>query len=69
MAEISCKICKFIILLILFQIDRKGSKIMKKRHGLDLGGVREPLLNLTEADQAVVDKAAAMIEAAVQKYV
>lgn len=36
--------------------------------GLDLGGVREPLLNLTEADQAVVDKAAAMIEEAIAKY-
>ena len=42
--------------------------VMKKRLGLDLGGVREPLLNLTEADQTVVDKAAAMIEAAIAKY-
>jgi len=42
--------------------------VMKKRHGLDLGGVRAPLLNLTEADQVVVDKAAAMIEEAIKKY-
>ena len=42
--------------------------ILKKREGLDLGGVREPLLNLEPSDDAVVDKACAMIDAAVAKY-
>ena len=30
---------------------------LKKRAGLELGGVREPLLNLEESDEAVVEKA------------
>ena len=43
--------------------------VLKKREGLDLGGVRAPLYNLVEGDEAVVDKAAAMIDAAIAKYV
>ena len=31
--------------------------VLKKRAGLELGGVREPLLNLEESDEAVVEKA------------
>ena len=31
--------------------------VLKKRMGVDLGGVREPLLNLEESDEAVVEKA------------
>ena len=31
--------------------------VLKKRAGLELGGVREPLLNLEEGDEAVVEKA------------
>ena len=42
--------------------------IIKKREGLDLGSVREPLFPLTEEDQAVVDEAAAMIDAAIAKW-
>ena len=42
---------------------------LKKRTGLDLGGVRPPLANLFEADMPIVDEAAAMIDAAIAKYV
>ncbi len=43
--------------------------VLKKRAGLDLGGVRAPLYNMVESDAPIVDKAAAMIDAAVAKYV
>lgn len=36
--------------------------VLKKRAGLELGGVRAPLLNLEESDEAVVEKAVALIE-------
>lgn len=42
--------------------------VLKKRAGLDLGGVRPPLANLFESDMPIVDEAAAMIDAAVAKY-
>lgn len=42
--------------------------VMKKRVGLDLGGVREPLFNLVPEDDIVVDEAAAMIDAAIAKW-
>ena len=42
--------------------------VMKKRIGVDLGGVRSPFANLEPEDQAVVDRAAEMIEAAIRKY-
>ncbi len=42
--------------------------VLKKREGIDVGGVRSPLLNLTEADRAVVEKAAALIDSAIAKY-
>lgn len=42
--------------------------VMKKRIGIDLGGVRSPFANLEPEDQAVVDRAAEMIEAAIRKY-
>lgn len=43
--------------------------VLKKRVGLDLGGVRAPLYNMVESDAPIVDKAASMIDAAVAKYV
>ena len=43
--------------------------VLKKRIGLDLGGVRSPLANLVESDMPIVDEAAAMIDAAIAKYV
>ncbi len=43
--------------------------VLKKREGLDIGGVRAPLANLCEADMPIVDKAVAMIDAAVAKYI
>ncbi|MBR2315643.1 MAG: dihydrodipicolinate synthase family protein [Clostridia bacterium] len=36
--------------------------VLNKRAGLELGGVRAPLLNLEESDEAVVEKAVALIE-------
>lgn len=42
--------------------------IIAKRGGPDIGGVRAPLANLIESDAAVVDEAAAMIDAAIAKY-
>ena len=42
--------------------------ILKKQYGLNLGGVRAPLPNLTEADSAVVNVCSDMIQAAIQKF-
>lgn len=43
--------------------------VLKKREGLNLGGVRAPLVNLVEADYAIADKACDMIGAAIKKYI
>ncbi len=43
--------------------------VLKKRAGLELGGVREPLLNLADGDEAVVEKVASLVEAAVEKWI
>ena len=43
--------------------------VLKKREGLNLGSVREPLYGLAEGDEKIVDEAAAMIDAAIAKYV
>ena len=42
---------------------------LKKLSGLDLGGVREPLLNLADGDEAVVEKTVTLVEAAVEKWI
>ncbi len=42
--------------------------VMKKRIGIDLGGVRAPFANVAPEDQAVVDRAVEMIETAIKKY-
>ena len=42
---------------------------LKKRAGLELGGVREPLLNLQDGDEVIVDKVVELVEAAVAKWV
>ena len=42
--------------------------ILKKEYGLDMGGVRAPLPNLTEADAAIVDACHKMICDAIAKY-
>ncbi len=42
--------------------------VMKKRIGIDLGGVRAPFANVASEDQAVVDRAVEMIETAIKKY-
>ena len=43
-------------------------KAILARKGLELGGVRKPLPGLIDADRAVVDRSAAMIDAAIAKY-
>lgn len=42
---------------------------LKIRAGLDLGGVREPLLNLADGDEKIVGKTASLVEEAVQKWI
>ncbi len=42
---------------------------LKIRAGLELGGVREPLLNLEAGDEIIVEKVANLVEAAVAKWV
>lgn len=41
---------------------------LKLRAGLELGGVREPLLNLADGDEKIVEKAASLVEAAVKAW-
>ena len=42
---------------------------LKKRVGLELGGVREPLLNLEKEDEVIVDKVVSLVETAVKTWV
>lgn len=42
---------------------------IKKLAGLELGGVREPLLNLADGDEAVVDKTVSLVKTAVEKWI
>ncbi len=42
---------------------------LKKRAGLELGGVRAPLLNLEDCDEAVVNKTVALVEEAVKNWI
>lgn len=42
---------------------------LKLRAGLELGGVREPLLNLSDEDTVIVEKVAELVETAVKKWV
>lgn len=42
---------------------------LKKRAGLELGGVREPLLNLEDGDEAVIDKTVALVEDAIKTFI
>ena len=42
---------------------------LKKLSGLELGGVREPLLNLADGDESVVDKTVSLVETAVKTWI
>ncbi len=42
---------------------------LKKLSGLELGGVRAPLLNLADGDEAVVEKTVSLVETAVKKWI
>lgn len=43
-------------------------EILRRREGLDLGGVRAPLANLFPQDEAVVEAAREMIDDAIRRY-
>lgn len=43
-------------------------EIMKKRIGIDMGGVRSPLYPLEKEDFAIVDECVSMIDNAIKKY-
>ena len=43
-------------------------KVMEKREGLKLGGVRAPLADVSESDSAQIDKCAGMISAAIARH-
>ncbi len=42
---------------------------LKKRANIDLGGVREPLLNLEDGDEIIVDKVVSLVETAVETWI
>ncbi|MBQ2847573.1 MAG: dihydrodipicolinate synthase family protein [Clostridia bacterium] len=42
---------------------------LKKLAGLELGGVREPLLNLADGDNEIVEKVVSLVEAATEKWI
>ena len=42
---------------------------LKKLAGLDLGGVREPLLNLAEEDSEIVEKVVSLVNTATEKWI
>ena len=42
---------------------------LRKRAGLELGGVRAPLLDLQDGDEVIVDKVVEFVETAVAKWV
>lgn len=43
-------------------------EVLRRREGIDIGGVREPLMNLQPEDEPIIEKAVAMVDAMVQKY-
>ena len=43
-------------------------EVLRRREGLNVGGVRPPLTEVTEADDPIVNEAAAMIDRAIEKY-
>ena len=42
---------------------------LKKLAGLELGGVREPLLNLADGDNEIVEKVVSLVESATEKWI
>ena len=42
---------------------------LKKRAGLELGGVREPLLNLEDGDEIVIDKVVSLVDDATKTFI
>ncbi len=69
-AQVQNEICRIIYKLCA----AKGNlyavmkAVLKAQYGLDLGGVRAPLPNMAEGDEAVVAESGKMIQAAVAKY-
>ena len=44
-------------------------EVLRRREGLDLGGVREPLYNLVPEDMPQIEKCAVMIDEAMAKWI
>ncbi len=44
-------------------------EVLRRREGLDLGGVRAPLTNIAPEDEEVVTRSIAMIDAAMEKWI
>jgi N-acetylneuraminate lyase len=44
-------------------------EVLRIREGIDIGGVRKPLTEITESDRMIAQEAAAMIDEAIQKYI
>ena len=69
-AKIQNEICRIIYKLCsahgnLYAVMKE---VIKQQYGLDMGGVRAPLANLTESDKAVVDACSKQIRDAIAKY-
>ena len=44
-------------------------EVMKKREGIDIGGVRKPQAGVIPEDQAVIDHAAELIDKAMENFI
>ena len=69
-AEIQNEICRIIYAMCAAQGNLYAvmKAIIGKQYGLTLGGVREPLPNLSEADMTIVESCSEMIKDAIAKF-
>ena len=44
-------------------------EVLKKREGIDIGGVRKPQAGVIPEDQAVIDHAAELIDKAMENFI
>ena len=44
-------------------------EIIRRRYGIDCGGVRAPLFNLTPEDETIIEESRKMIEEATARYI
>ena len=69
-AEIQNEICRIIYKMCTTHGNLYATmkEILKKQYGLDMGGVRSPLANLSESDMAIVDACSKQIQDAIARY-